>query len=176
MTVSSRCASSGSNLGSTARFRSGGQIPRDAEPNPFRPLVGALVVARGSPQFGGVIRPRAAPRGSGGAIAGENRRAVRRRGGGGRVPAILGPLPHIAEHIVKPERIRGSVVDRNRFEQCGGLGAPVIGAPGIIDGQLWLDRAEPERRVGAFEGPAAARGELPLGFTEEAIRLAGFAF
>src|ERR1700733_11956885 len=124
MIVSSRCASSGSNLGSCPHSAqgpkySGAQVPRHAEPDPFGSFVDALVVARRSPQFGGIIRPRAASCDSGGAIAGESRGAVRRRGRGGRVPAILGPLPHIAEHIVKPERIWRSVVDRNRFEERG---------------------------------------------------------
>src|SRR5262245_47125446 len=87
------------------------------------------------------------------------RAAVGGRGQIALVPAVLGPLPDIAEHAVEPERIGLERIDL-------GEDFVIIGAAAAI--AVRAARADfvapPARRC-----RAAARGEFPLGFARQAI-------
>src|SRR5262245_43776236 len=140
------------------------ELPRDAKTEIEEPAVsgheavavrdaGDLRVADPGPAAGD---PQAT-------IAALARSAVRGRALVVRIPAVLHPLPDVADHIVQAEAVRVEAADRR------GLFAAPAAAGTVEIGAVGARRVAP----GIPRGRSSAGRVFPLGFREEPIGSAG---
>src|SRR6185295_6741688 len=151
--------------------------PGEAKTGEVVAVVGVVPIARRRARETRYRAPGAAAQDTLCAIAAGPSGSVRGRAGVTRIPAVLGPLPGIAEHVVESEAV-GRVAARRRGEVVA-VGAFVLlaEAPGL-ETALVADVGEAAglHRVFAPEAgsdAARARGVFPFRFARQPVAFAG---
>src|SRR6185295_19790764 len=151
--------------------------PGEAKTGEVVAVVGVVPIARRRARETRYRAPGAAAQDTLCAIAAGPSGSVRGRAGITRVPAVLGPLPGIAEHVIEPEAVgrvaarrRGEVVAVGAFvllAEAPGLEAALVGDVGEAAG---LGRiVAPVARGDA----ASARRVFPFRLARQAVAPAG---